>query len=1307
MRSKKLALIASTILCAICMIFGIVACGGGSAGDAIKAYIFPQAETLVSEDFSLPKRIGENNSVSVKWKSSNTNAIAIEDGGEQYTAKVTLQDEVTEVTLTISSGSASKDFIVRVGKLDVYTFMQRYSFPQRNTAVSEDFDLDTSVTVQGKTATIAWSVDPDYADFIALDGTKVVVTPGDELTAVKIKATFTYGEEEASMSYPFNVVPALSHRQSVNKMYSIDGYPLTLSGYIVNVLETSASYGNATLFMIDDDFCSGYYLYRIKIDKDNIDKYVEGAHITVSNDTAKNFNGLWENNGGGTATVDDQEPINPREKIYAFDTDLLSGVPSMIWHESTLVSLSGWKVKSVETAPDAVDDQTNTYMFTVERGDVSIPVRFSKYVGRTDAERADLLAMWKSIEVDTYVDITGLLGNYNGYQIQPVLASDITKVNAEGTNTDGAKVKAAVDAVNAKVKTNFSGLITSDQSFPMPTSEQGVTITYTVMGKKDGATVSYENGTLTVNPVATNKNTEVEVTYTIGDYTAYGFFTVRNYKASATELLADAKANVEAVGPLETKVAGNVTILPADVDLLGAEISWAIADAPAWASVSGNTVTITELPAKATALTLTATLTLGTETTTATITLNVAAKPAATFQALEAPVAGDYIFALYQGNLEKWLYSAGTVNESNFGFTTENYEEAAQYTLTASGDGWTIQLKSDGKYLELNSSHRMEFVDASTQTWKWDTTNKVFTFDVNNVTYYLGTYNDFNTISASPVSYLSGSSNFVGHFGNMSGTGSTTPSGEKGTESNPYTVAEILELAQDLADGSYYQVNGANAKVYVKGYVTNVGTIFKTYGLSSVMIADEKGGTTQLKLYTINWGDAMPAPNPIPADSPLTVGDYVVCYGFVKNFQGTIEVDKDGTNYPTFTTWTKVGGGEEPAPGPGGEEEPEHDDEKYGSETEPLTVEEALALAEEECTGSGSFTQQVVYMTGIVKANPTDKGNYYQNLTLVDLTDSTKEILVYTINLSDGVAAPVQHDIVVICGYIKNHEGTTIEFASNSGTYVYLVKNTRGESTITIGEHEGATVSELPQNNKATNGAEVTFKVVPEQGKKIVSVKVYGETLTATDENTYKFTVNGDATIEVETAGESEAVAELLYSLNSDEQPIGKNNAYDKSGDVEYENVTWAVEGNAAVDANTQKPWRFGGKNSNCTDKDRALTGKTAIPGKVEKITLQLTDGGSITVNSVTLKVYKTDPTAEGATPISTKEITYQKGVAVDITAGTDDWTDCFYQIVFNLTVSASGNKYVSIDKLEFYGTPASATVSAPAEVAVLPGKQF
>ena len=596
MRSKKLALIASTILCAICMIFGIVACGGGSAGDAIKAYIFPQAETLVSEDFSLPKRIGENNSVSVKWKSSNTNAIAIEDGGEQYTAKVTLQDEVTEVTLTISSGSASKDFIVRVGKLDVYTFMQRYSFPQRNTAVSEDFDLDTSVTVQGKTATIAWSVDPDYADFIALDGTKVVVTPGDELTAVKIKATFTYGEEEASMSYPFNVVPALSHRQSVNKMYSIDGYPLTLSGYIVNVLETSASYGNATLFMIDDDFCSGYYLYRIKIDKDNIDKYVEGAHITVSNDTAKNFNGLWENNGGGTATVDDQEPINPREKIYAFDTDLLSGVPSMIWHESTLVSLSGWKVKSVETAPDAVDDQTNTYMFTVERGDVSIPVRFSKYVGRTDAERADLLAMWKSIEVDTYVDITGLLGNYNGYQIQPVLASDITKVNAEGTNTDGAKVKAAVDAVNAKVKTNFSGLITSDQSFPMPTSEQGVTITYTVMGKKDGATVSYENGTLTVNPVATNKNTEVEVTYTIGDYTAYGFFTVRNYKASATELLADAKANVEAVGPLETKVAGNVTILPADVDLLGAEISWAIADAPFRATPSRSPSSPPRLP---------------------------------------------------------------------------------------------------------------------------------------------------------------------------------------------------------------------------------------------------------------------------------------------------------------------------------------------------------------------------------------------------------------------------------------------------------------------------------------------------------------------------------------------------------------------------------------------------------------------------------------------------------------------------------------------------------------------------------------
>lgn len=139
----------------------------------------------------------------------------------------------------------------------------------------------------------------------------------------------------------------------------------------------------------------------------------------------------------------------------------------------------------------------------------------------------------------------------------------------------------------------------------------------------------------------------------------------------------------------------------------------------------------------------------------------------------------------------------------------------------------------------------------------------------------------------------------------------------------------------------------------------------------------------------------------------------------------------------------------------------------------------------------------------------------------------------------------------------------------------------------------------------------------------------------------------------------------------------GTNNSYAGNGDVKVNGVTWNVEGNA-----TMQPWRFGGKS--ITDTDRKLTGKTAISGKIASIDIDFTDSGSITINSVTLNVFKSDPTVDGAVATYTQSVAYQKG-KVTVTAGTgEDWTDCYYQIVFNVTVSGSSNKYVSINTMTF-----------------------
>ena len=47
-------------------------------------------------------------------------------------------------------------------------------------------------------------------------------------------------------------------------------------------------------------------------------------------------------------------------------------------------------------------------------------------------------------------------------------------------------------------------------------------------------------------------------------------------------------------------------------------------------------------------------------------------------------------------------------------------------------------------------------VDTAAGAWKWNAEAKVLTFAVDGTDYYLGTFNTYNTISASEVSYITG-----------------------------------------------------------------------------------------------------------------------------------------------------------------------------------------------------------------------------------------------------------------------------------------------------------------------------------------------------------------------------------------------------------------------------------------------------------------------------------------------------------------------------------------------------------------------
>lgn len=128
---------------------------------------------------------------------------------------------------------------------------------------------------------------------------------------------------------------------------------------------------------------------------------------------------------------------------------------------------------------------------------------------------------------------------------------------------------------------------------------------------------------------------------------------------------------------------------------------------------------------------------------------------------------------------------------------------------------------------------------------------------------------------------------------------------EKGTEAQPYTVAEAKAILNALASGETHQVNGVDAQVYIHGFVTDPGTV-SAYGVNNVYIADTKEATqdNSALIYSINTNANL------AAGEELDVGDEITVLGFLKNYKGTEEI-ADGMvgtikTYPVITSITKA-----------------------------------------------------------------------------------------------------------------------------------------------------------------------------------------------------------------------------------------------------------------------------------------------------------------------------------------------------------------------------------------------------------------
>lgn len=658
------------ILLALVFVFScvaLVACNKGEK-EALDTYLLDQDNQLVDADFTLPVKIREYD---VTWTSSDS-AITLEKRDSDYLAKVTLGDAVKEVTLTVSIGKLSKSFTVRVAEFDVYFIAVHYNFVKDKTTVTEDFALDRSFTYQGKTATIDWSVSDAYADYIAIseDGNTCLVYPTSLLPSVRIKATFTYNNESTTYQYTMTVGLNRSHLEEINYWYYNTGVSIDIKGYVVEIATPyDEGYGNVSLYVVDEEFLAGYYVYRVKTDSANAALIEVGAHVTITGTTNTNYNGLIETNAGGNLVVDTDVPkIDVREHVYALDQDVLGNVPAAIYHQSRLVSLTNWTVKSVKSAPEAGSTAT---LFTLTKGGVDVSVAVSKYLEGAykptadDATWSALAALTGTVKEGDVVSVTGILGNYKGAQIMPLKASDVVvggTADPDGTVYPGQTAAKAIAAVNAALKeAGADKRITKTTEFTLPTESNGVAIAYEICGSPRALTLDGSKFTVTPDK---HEIATVKVTYTLKDGETVVYSTVQFF-------------DVESLVPTASTIMDELVAPPAK-----AEKDFELDANATWEVVEGTGITIENGVAKLTRtaedqkVTLKATVSYNNETKTKNFVVTVAADPYLAYYRITLDV--DTMQLVAQS------YQDGTVTIDRVAF---EYTELGNY-----GDG--IQMRS-------------------------------------------------------------------------------------------------------------------------------------------------------------------------------------------------------------------------------------------------------------------------------------------------------------------------------------------------------------------------------------------------------------------------------------------------------------------------------------------------------------------------------------------------------------------------------------------------------------------------------------
>ena len=603
---------------------------------------------------------------------------------------------------------------------------------------------------------------------------------------------------------------------------------------------------------------------------------------------------------------------------------------------------------------------------------------------------------------------------------------------------------------------------------------------------------------------------------------------------------------------------------------------------------------------------------------------------------IESATVGTYKFGLYQATLGKTLYFAGEINSSEYLTTTEKFSKAADVVVAAVDGGYTLKVGS--KYIEVykNSSdkYRVTLVDAATGKWTWNDDAKLFVYNVGGTDYFLGTYNNFNTISASAVSYITGDK--AGNIGKTQFVAQLGVRGFKNTQPDPTPATDEQKVAAaEKAIGTTLTISKTGeTELYTSTDVTVTWAI--------------NGETT---LATLAGNKLTVAALPTDADGTFTLTATIKSGEVEKTVDVTVTVKKAVTTV------------------------------NDGTAEKPYTVEEVVAVTAN--LAKDEYTESMVYVKGIVKS--FEKGTFAKNIYLVDEAGSTVSFLVYSANFTETVKEIAVGDTIVVKGAVKNYNGT-IEMTNvkvNNETvhgFPSLISCTAGQGTISIaeGSSDKATVTIANDQKTGENYTTFVFEVNVAEGYELVSVKVDGVVVTA-ENGKYTGRIAGNTLISVETkvAGAKDPV--VVGSLTFLAPTQDSVNDYVSTWSATNDFSKWTLTNFNNNNNNTK--WTYVRAGSKSAASVASIVNATAMTDAITKIAVTF-DKISL-VNSVKLIVARdaacTDvvETVEGSAT--------QKGEQIfNISNPTGG---LYYKLVIDCQQSnkTAGNGTVQISKIDYY----------------------